>query len=237
VKQAGALSICAVLAVVCQATSPAPASGAGFIRCADFTTHAVQVTNLRSNFGCGQARTVLRQLLRRGVSALPVKTRRAGKWGCRRSGNQRVCTRYRSRRAARQVKFRAAAARNGTPQPQPDPSPVPVDPVQHCIGAWNGDGLNLVLYAKHFYNDHHIRDGWVFTIPNPAFPSVLRCQVVFVVPTDDPYFTTEFGQDGEILNPDGNGWQIMPKDTTIQNAAAQHANVTLAADGTLQKKS
>jgi hypothetical protein len=242
VKQAGAISICAVLLALGLPGSADAASRSGFVRCPDFTTHGVEVTNVRTNFGCRRARVVLRSLLKGGVSGLPAKTRRAGKWGCKRSGKQRVCTRYRTRRrVGRQVKFRAAAAKSGTPEPQPGPPPpVPVDPVQHCIGVWNAGGPtnsygSTRLDGIHFYNDHHMREAWVFTIPNPTFSSVLRCQVVFVVPTDDP-FPNEYGYDGEVLNPDGNGWQLMQNDRVSQGAAPQHANTTLASDGTLQKK-
>lgn len=241
-KQAGALSICAVLLALGLWASTGAASGAGFARCPDFTTHGVDVTNVRSNFGCQRARLVLRKLLKGGVSGLPAKTRRAGKWGCKRSGKQRVCTRYRSRRrVGRQVTFRAAVTKAGTPQPEPGPVPVPVDPVQHCIGVWNAGGPtnsfgSTRLDGIHFYNDHHMREAWVFTIPNPAYPSVLRCQVVFVVPSDDPFRGTEYGYDGEILNPDGTGWQLMQNDLVSQGAAPQHVNATLAPDGSLQKK-
>ena len=49
-------------------SAPAGASsGSGFVRCPDLTTLGVQVTSVRSNFGCPRARVVLRNLLK-GVS-------------------------------------------------------------------------------------------------------------------------------------------------------------------------
>jgi hypothetical protein len=240
-RWAGALSICVAVIASCAAISATAASRPRFVHCPSFTTHGLNVTKVRSNFGCRPARLALRNLLKGGVAGLPAKTRRAGKWGCKRSGKQRVCTRYRPRRhPARQVKFQAAVTTNGTPQPQPDPTPVPADLVQHCIDLWNAGGPtnsfgSTRLDGIHFYNDHHIREGWVRTIPNPAFPSVVRCEVVFAVPSDDP-IPSEFGTDGEILTPDGAGWQIMSKDVAIQIQAPQHVNATLASDGTLQKK-
>jgi hypothetical protein len=196
------------------------------------------VTKVRSNFGCGKTRAVLRKLLKRGIAGLPAKTKHARRWGCGRSHGSRVCNWYGSRRdTPRRVLFRAAKIKtitNGTPPPPP---PV-VDTVKACIDIWNADGLNRIQYGYHFYADHNIRGAWVYTIPNSVDASILRCVVIFSVPPSDPY-PQEYGSDGEVRQPSGNGWQLMnavPElgdPVALQQQAPQHVNASLQADGSL----
>ena len=225
-RRAGAVSICAGLLLLGFGASPGTAA-AGLHKCPGFTAHSVRVTKVRSNFACGKTRAVLRHLLEKGVSRLPPKTKRARRWGCGRSRGSRVCTWRRSGgRTPRRVRFRA--------------SKIEVDPVEACIEIWNRDGLNRAQYGSHFYLDHHIRDAWVYAIPNPAYADVLRCVVVFSVPASDPYLQ-EYGSDGEVRTPSGGGWQLINKvpelgdPKALQDQAPQHVNASLYADGSLER--
>ena len=220
-----------------RATSGSAARARGhLVQCSGFTAKTVKVTRLRSNFGCVHARAVLRGLLKQGISSLPSKTRRKGRWGCKRSGADRVCTRYRSRpHRPRRVLFRAATVA----KPPPPPPPV-ADIVQQCIDIWNADGANRATYGFHFYADHKIREAWVSTVPNSVNPAILRCAVIFVVPPDDPY-TNEYGKDGEVRTSSGGGWELMDvifgdSAVQIQQQAPQNVNASLQADGSLARK-
>jgi hypothetical protein len=112
---------------------------------------------------------------------------------------------------------------------------MPVDPIQTCIAKWNAYDYNIVFYGPHFYNAHGIREAWVFTIPNTVAPSILRCQVVFSDPPDDPN-KSEFGTEGEVSTVGGVGWQVMDKNEALQQEAPQHVNASLMPDYTLQRK-
>lgn len=246
-KRAGVFSVCLALLALGACASAGTASAAGTARCSGFKAHGVQVKHVRSNFGCMRARSVLRHLLKHGISGLPRKSRHAAKWRCRRSRKYRVCTRPRPRgRAPRRIKFRAtpivktiAIGGPGSQQP-PSAPPAGADAVAQCIGIWNADGLNRALYAVHFYSDHNIREAWVFTIPNAVDASILRCAVIFAVPATDPY-PGEFGTDGEVRDPSGTKWQLMNDVPELgdpvakQQEAPGHVNARLSADGTLQR--
>jgi hypothetical protein len=217
------------------------------VRCRSFTAHEVEITSLRANFGCQKAKSVVVRLLAHGLSGVPRQTKHNRKWGCARSGDDRVCTWYRSgRHRPLRVRFQAVKIKtitNGTPLPQPTPLPPAQagDTVQQCIDIWNADGANRAQYGIHFYLDHNIREAWAFTIANPLYPTILRCAVVFSVPPDDPY-RNEFGTDGEVRKPDASGWQLMnlvPElgdPVALQQQAPQNVNASLSTDGSLRRK-
>jgi hypothetical protein len=181
-------------------------------------------TRIRSDYRCSYTRTKLSGLLHDGVARIPRPRTHSGRWGCKFKAASWTCRRYRrAGRHVRRIRF-ALTVQTGGGEPAPTPLPV-VNPLQHCVDLWNGDGANKALVGYHFYSHHLIRRLWIYKLASG------RCAFIGVVPTSD----AEYGNDGEVSVP-GGGWAFMtdvpelgdPK--AVQGQAPTNANATLTGD-------
>jgi hypothetical protein len=238
VRKAGALLI-GIFAVAGVFAAPSSAYHLTLSSCSGFKTTSLTVTKLKTNYSCAGARVDLRHLLRRGIRKLPKLTTRPGRWGCGKTGSDRVCSRYTATGKVRRVLFRARLRKTtagSTPNSQPPPATIPPTPpapaVLDCINRWNADPYFL-SDGVHFYDPpHSARYAWVF--PLAHYPA--KCAVIFVQPPSDPEYTLDgyvFDSGSSVLMDDPTipepGWNPLE----IQNAAPTHANATLDATGRL----
>jgi hypothetical protein len=89
-----ALSAGVALLALLWGAAPSWAPHLGLQPCGNLTTHTLRVTTIKSNFPCAHTRSVLRDLLGRGIHGLPKLTTRRGKWGCAKIGSTYICSRY-----------------------------------------------------------------------------------------------------------------------------------------------